>query len=530
MGKVQGRNGGGSGSSAATRWILLAAFMNVAIIGTVMGLRNSLWFDEAATIFTTSGGPLDAFHRALRFEQQPPLYFLLAWLWRQLHPSVEFLRLLSGLCISGTIFLLWRMSEDLRLGSRWWSLALLGALTPHVLWAASEARVYALTLLLVTASTWLFFRLMDEARGPRAADLLAYVAVSYLGLLTFYYVGFVLLGHAIAGLLSQRRRALLGAQVVIGVLLLPWMPAILQQFGGRQQYLPPLEWAAAPFGAAWLWQLVQWCGGIVTTAVFRAAPFLHSTAGTALLLATLALITACRFLPGARRIPVSEWRLVVAGGVPVLILMGLRVSNLSLVMGMAASGVASSVVLLSGIAVAAPLLHLPIDDLRRQLEINVIGQVIVTQAFAPLLGTDRSLQGSPGRIVNMSSVAGKMAMPFVAPYAMSKHALEALSESLRRELLLYGIDVIIIGPGAIVTPIWDKANEMDVAPYERTEYGKVINKFRDFMISRGKAGLPASALPSRQRRRGLRLEKWTKISSFRTICREIPSLYINYVV
>lgn len=305
--------------------------MNVAIIGTVMGLRNSLWFDEAATIFTTSGGPLDAFHRALRFEQQPPLYFLLAWLWRQLHPSVEFLRLLSGLCISGTIFLLWRMSEDLRLGSRWWSLALLGALTPHILWAASEARVYALTLLLVTASTWLFFRLMDEARGPRAADLLAYVAVSYLGLLTFYYVGFVLLGHAIAGLLSQRRRALLGAQVVIGVLLLPWMPAILQQFGGRQQYLPPLEWAAAPFGAAWLWQLVQWCGGIVTTAVFRAAPFLHSTAGTALLLATLALITACRFLPGARRIPVSEWRLVVAGGVPVLILMGLRVSNLSLV-------------------------------------------------------------------------------------------------------------------------------------------------------------------------------------------------------
>ncbi len=331
MGEVQGRNGGGSGSSAVTRWILLAAFMNVAIIGTAMGLRNSLWFDEAATIFTTSGGPLDAFHRALRFEQQPPLYFVLAWFWRQLYPSVEFLRLLSVLFISGTVFLLWRMSEDLRLGSRWWSLALLGGLTPHVLWAASEARVYALTLLLVTASTWLFFRLMDEAREVRAADLLAYVAVSYLGLLTFYYVGFVLLGHAVAGLLSPRRRALLGAQMVIGVLLLPWMPAILEQFGDRQQYLPPLEWAAAPFGVAWLWHLVEWCGGIVTLTIFRAAPFMRSSAGAALLLVTLALITACRFLPGARRIPVSEWRLVVAGGVPVLILMGLRVSNLSLV-------------------------------------------------------------------------------------------------------------------------------------------------------------------------------------------------------
>lgn len=331
MGEVQGRNGGGSGSSGATRWILLAAFMNVAIVGTVMGLRNSIWFDEACTIFTTSAGPLDAFHRALRFEQQPPLYFGLAWVWRQLYPSVEFLRLLSVLFISGTIFLLWRMSEDLRLGSRWWNLALLGALTPHILWAASEARVYALTLLLVTASTWLFFRLMDEARALRAADLLAYVAVSYLGLLSFYYVGFVLVGHGIAGLLSPRRRALLGAQVAIGVLLLPWMPAILQQFGGRQQYLPPLEWAAAPFGIAWLWQLVEWCGGILTVTIFRATPLMRSGAGAALLLATLALITACRFLPGARRIPASEWRLVVAGGVPVLVLMALRVSNLSLV-------------------------------------------------------------------------------------------------------------------------------------------------------------------------------------------------------
>jgi hypothetical protein len=119
--------------------------------------------------------------------------------------------------------------------------------------------------------------------------------------------------------------------VVIAVLLVPWMPAILQQFGGRQQYLPPLEWAAAPFGISWLWQLVEWCGGILTLTIFRAAPFMRSTAGAALLLAMLALITACRFLPGARRIPAAEWRLVLAGGVPVLILMALRVSNLSLV-------------------------------------------------------------------------------------------------------------------------------------------------------------------------------------------------------
>lgn len=148
----------------------------------------------------------------------------------------------------------------------------------------------------------------------------------------------------------------------------------------------------------------------------------------------------------------------------------------------------------AGVAVPGPLLHLPIAELRQQLEINVTGQVIVTQAFAPLLGADRSLQGKPGRIVNISSVAGKMAMPFVGPYAMSKHALEAFSESLRRELLLYGIDVIIIGPGSIVTPIWEKAEKLDITPFLQTDYGNVMGKFRTFMVERGKHGLPAEQM------------------------------------
>lgn len=148
----------------------------------------------------------------------------------------------------------------------------------------------------------------------------------------------------------------------------------------------------------------------------------------------------------------------------------------------------------AGIAVPGPLLHLPIAELRQQLDINVTGQVIVTQAFAPLLGADRSLQGKPGRIVNIGSVSGKMAMPFVGPYSMSKFALEAFTESLRRELMLYGIDVILIGPGAIVTPIWDKAEELDITPFLQTDYGKVLGKFRDFMVQRGKAGLPVEQM------------------------------------
>lgn len=143
----------------------------------------------------------------------------------------------------------------------------------------------------------------------------------------------------------------------------------------------------------------------------------------------------------------------------------------------------------AGIAVPAPLLYQPIADFRRQLEVNVTAQLSVIQAFAPLLGTDRTRVGEPGRIVNISSVNGKIAVPFVGAYAASKHALEGLSGSLRRELMLYGIDVIVVAPGAITTPIWDKAAELDLAPYTNTDYGPVLGKFRDFMIARGRRGL-----------------------------------------
>ena len=113
----------------------------------------------------------------------------------------------------------------------------------------------------------------------------------------------------------------------------------------------------------------------------------------------------------------------------------------------------------AGIAVPGPLLHVPIADLRRQLEVNLIGQMQVTQAFAPLLGARDPQGGPPGRIVNMSSVAGRIARPFFGPYNASKFGLEGLSDALRRELTVYGIKVVVIQPGMISTPIWDKAED-----------------------------------------------------------------------
>ena len=106
----------------------------------------------------------------------------------------------------------------------------------------------------------------------------------------------------------------------------------------------------------------------------------------------------------------------------------------------------------AGIVVAGPLEILPIDALRRQLEVNVIGQVAVTQAFLPLLRKAR------GRVVNMSSISGGLAAPCLGPYAASKSALEAINDSLRQELRPWGIRVLSVAPGAIDTPIWDKSS------------------------------------------------------------------------
>jgi len=148
----------------------------------------------------------------------------------------------------------------------------------------------------------------------------------------------------------------------------------------------------------------------------------------------------------------------------------------------------------AGVAVAAPILYCDIEDFRRQIEINVTGQLIVTQAFAPLLGADRSLKGQPGRIVNITSVSGRNGSPFLGAYAASKHALEGLSESMRREMMLFGIGVIIVAPGPIATPIWDKAEDVSLKKYKDTEYYEPGKKFKKFALHNGRNGLPPEAV------------------------------------
>jgi NAD(P)-dependent dehydrogenase (short-subunit alcohol dehydrogenase family) len=148
----------------------------------------------------------------------------------------------------------------------------------------------------------------------------------------------------------------------------------------------------------------------------------------------------------------------------------------------------------AGIGVGGPLIHQPLDEVRRHLEVNVLGALATVQAFAPLLGADRARRGKPGRIVQISSIAGRVSSPFLGAYAASKRALEGMSHSLRRELMLYGIDVVIINPGPIDTPIWDKAEALDRSRYAGTDYEPFLPRFLKAALERGRSGLPAEAV------------------------------------
>ena len=143
----------------------------------------------------------------------------------------------------------------------------------------------------------------------------------------------------------------------------------------------------------------------------------------------------------------------------------------------------------AGIAVAGPLEVVPAEQFRQQFEVNLIGQMTVTQAFLPLLRKDK------GRIVNMGSVNGRVSAPFIGPYCASKFGLEALTDALRMELRPWGISVSLVEPGSVRTPIWEKYGVdmdrllSDLSPESRDLYGRAIAAARRAAIRRHGAGL-----------------------------------------
>ncbi len=147
----------------------------------------------------------------------------------------------------------------------------------------------------------------------------------------------------------------------------------------------------------------------------------------------------------------------------------------------------------AGIAVPGPIEFLPVEEFRRQIEVNLIGQVAVTQAFLPMLRLAR------GRIVNIGSIGGRVALPLVGPYAASKHAMEGLSDSLRRELRPSGIQVSLVRPGPIATEIWERGNTtadelLARMPGVETHYGPAIASARAWAAERAGEAIPPSVV------------------------------------
>lgn len=147
----------------------------------------------------------------------------------------------------------------------------------------------------------------------------------------------------------------------------------------------------------------------------------------------------------------------------------------------------------AGIAIGGPLEFIDLDEFRRQMEVNVVGQVCVTQAFIPLLR-----ESGAGRIVFTSSIGGRVAAPYIGPYAASKHALNGMAESLRRELLPWKIGVSVLAPATVATPIWDKATTemkelVDGLSPEATElYGDAIGSLQGLIGGAKAGGIPPS--------------------------------------
>lgn len=143
----------------------------------------------------------------------------------------------------------------------------------------------------------------------------------------------------------------------------------------------------------------------------------------------------------------------------------------------------------AGVAVPGPLETIPLDDLRHQLEVNLVAYVAVTQAMLP------QIRRAEGRIVFLASIGGRIAFPFGGPYHASKFATEAIGDVFRQELRPWGIEVAIIEPGSIDTPIWgrgqEKAEEIEArSPQTNLLYGAALEKFRKVIEDTAERGIP----------------------------------------
>jgi NAD(P)-dependent dehydrogenase (short-subunit alcohol dehydrogenase family) len=146
----------------------------------------------------------------------------------------------------------------------------------------------------------------------------------------------------------------------------------------------------------------------------------------------------------------------------------------------------------AGIALPGPLSEQSLEQIRRMFDVNLFGVLAVTRACLPMLGMRSGHPRAPGTIINISSGAGKLSFPFLGAYVATKHALEGLSNSLRRELMPWEVKVVVVGPGNVKTPIWEKTG--GEAMYDHTSYGPAYRNFVRYMFAGAETGMSADEI------------------------------------
>ena len=176
----------------------------------------------------------------------------------------------------------------------------------------------------------------------------------------------------------------------------------------------------------------------------------------------------------------------------------------------------------AGIALGGPVRYLDVDVFRKQFEVNFFGLIEVTKIFLDLLIENNSYK-MKNKIINIGSISGKRSYPFVGPYTASKHALEGFSDALRRELLIHEVDVVLIQPGPIRTPIWDKAPNIENNPFLNTEYEIPLRKFNKGYIKLGINGFNPSII-------GDKIIKVMNTNRPKTRYVITPKIFKNYLI
>ncbi|MDH5283245.1 MAG: hypothetical protein OEW80_05130 [Gemmatimonadota bacterium] len=306
--------------------LLLAGFTAVA---TFVSFQKDIWLDETFTLGRTGTSLQHTLDLARDRSLKPPLYFVAVYFWRFFGDSIEVVRGLSTVSVALALVYLHRVSLALGIGRGWRSLAVVGALTPHLLWAAVEARTYGLTVLCLSACTYYFVRLWITGSNTPWRDNILFVLFGYAAILTFYYAGFILAGLFVAGLFGKDPRRLVWSGVALVLLLVPWLPQIADHVGQQGNYMAPLDLEGSD-RVEQVGALGAWFFALPTEIVFRHVGILNRAGlESALMLLGLGLL-GLRVGVGRPRWSRAETMLWVAAAVGVGLLAAIRVMNIQM--------------------------------------------------------------------------------------------------------------------------------------------------------------------------------------------------------